>query len=271
MRNAYDYIIKQLCQFHKELNKTISRHDCCTMNFDYNYCLNELNSLGSMPKVYSRRNSPAGQLPDTPSNTTCKLSNGKRKKLYGLLKEWISIAEKYKIIWWITFGTLLGSIRNNDIIPYDHDVDVAVLDTYEPIIRKLADESKQSPSGNFRIVTRPGNYCVYDRGSRTSCYGYPVPIGIDECSFCLPVARIVLSKSTFLDLFSARVELRLNTHGELIDFGIFDEGYNSETNGIKYYPLIIYSLCRNVYLWIYMFHVLDNLIHFYLYSMGIII
>ncbi|CAH8841705.1 unnamed protein product [Trichobilharzia szidati] len=67
MKNVYDYIIKQLCQFHKELNKTISRHECCRMNVDYNYCLNELNSLGSMPKVYSQKNSSTDQLPDTPS------------------------------------------------------------------------------------------------------------------------------------------------------------------------------------------------------------
>ncbi len=40
--------------------------------------------------------------------------------------EVISILEKYKINYWLGHGTLLGIIRDNKLIEWDHDIDVAV-------------------------------------------------------------------------------------------------------------------------------------------------
>ena len=41
-----------------------------------------------------------------------------------LLADTGKILNKYGIRWWLDHGTLLGIIRNNELIPYDHDVDV---------------------------------------------------------------------------------------------------------------------------------------------------
>ena len=44
------------------------------------------------------------------------------------LEKLIPIFEKHKIRYWITFGTLLGSIREGKIIKHDDDIDLAVFE-----------------------------------------------------------------------------------------------------------------------------------------------
>ena len=44
------------------------------------------------------------------------------------LEKLIPIFEKHKIRYWITFGTLLGSIREGEIIKHDDDIDLGVFE-----------------------------------------------------------------------------------------------------------------------------------------------
>jgi phosphorylcholine metabolism protein LicD len=48
-----------------------------------------------------------------------------------MAKDIILILNKYNINYWVDFGTLLGIIRENDIILYDNDVDICLVDTPE--------------------------------------------------------------------------------------------------------------------------------------------
>jgi len=43
---------------------------------------------------------------------------------FNLLKVLKNICEEQNITYWLSFGTLLGAIRNNDFIPWDDDVDI---------------------------------------------------------------------------------------------------------------------------------------------------
>ena len=47
------------------------------------------------------------------------------------LKEILSIINESDIEYWASGGTLLGAIRHKDIIPWDDDIDLEVLDTIE--------------------------------------------------------------------------------------------------------------------------------------------
>ena len=43
-----------------------------------------------------------------------------------ILREICSLLGKNKINYWVCHGTLLGIIRENRLLPWDHDIDIAV-------------------------------------------------------------------------------------------------------------------------------------------------
>lgn len=49
-----------------------------------------------------------------------------QKKIDKNFQEVIKILNKEKIKYWICHGSLLGIIRDNELIPWDHDIDIAV-------------------------------------------------------------------------------------------------------------------------------------------------
>jgi phosphorylcholine metabolism protein LicD len=61
------------------------------------------------------------KLPLTPTNIS-KI----RKDLTKLLSAWIDLADKHQIRWQITDGTLLGSFRDGENMPWDDDIDLRV-------------------------------------------------------------------------------------------------------------------------------------------------
>ncbi len=56
------------------------------------------------------------------SKKTKKLNNNKNELLYQLN----SFFEKNQIQYWLEYGTLLGAIRHNSIIPHDYDIDIGL-------------------------------------------------------------------------------------------------------------------------------------------------
>ena len=46
------------------------------------------------------------------------------KRAKRLLADTADVLNRHGIHWWLDHGTLLGVIRNNELIPYDHDIDV---------------------------------------------------------------------------------------------------------------------------------------------------
>lgn len=48
------------------------------------------------------------------------------KRAKRMIRDTIAILDKHNIRYWIDMGTLLGIIRDNELIPWDHDVDIAI-------------------------------------------------------------------------------------------------------------------------------------------------
>lgn len=66
-----------------------------------------------------------------------------------LLKYFVKICEKENINYFVTGGTLLGTIRHNGFIPWDDDIDVVMLrDEYERFLKV----APKYMNGNIRLV-----------------------------------------------------------------------------------------------------------------------
>lgn len=65
--------------------------------------------------------------------------------LTDLLSEFSDLCSRLGIIWWLDGGTMLGAIRHGGFIPWDDDVDVCILQSDLPRIRKLMKEHCPAP------------------------------------------------------------------------------------------------------------------------------
>ena len=54
------------------------------------------------------------------------IENYSKSQIDSNFKEIIYLLNKSKINYWLCHGTLLGIIRDNELIPWDHDIDIAV-------------------------------------------------------------------------------------------------------------------------------------------------
>ncbi len=45
---------------------------------------------------------------------------------FGLLKEFKRVCDKYKLEYWLDFGSLLGAVRHGGFVPWDDDLDVSM-------------------------------------------------------------------------------------------------------------------------------------------------
>lgn len=97
-----------------------------------------------------------------------KAKNGPiHSKLYVLLEAAKKGLDTFNITYWISWGTLLGAIRNGDIIPHDDDVDLSFLDDNElkeqlPALKEYFDKE-----GYLLEEHEPIGYKLYFKDDKT--------------------------------------------------------------------------------------------------------
>lgn len=73
-----------------------------------------------------------------------------REISYELMKFVDNVCKKHDIEYWMDFGTLLGSIRHNDFIPWDDDLDVGMMRAdYNELIKVLQSEIDENNLTNL--------------------------------------------------------------------------------------------------------------------------
>lgn len=110
-------------------------------------------------------------------------SNGNpwKQTFVEILQHWKSISWRHNISYFLTFGSLIGAVRNADFITWDHDMDIMIDKSYYDIIASIDNERNFVLSGtdpNFHLVVQNyfkqsyNDYTFWNGSTmRTNCIG----------------------------------------------------------------------------------------------------
>ncbi|KAK3727927.1 hypothetical protein QZH41_016380 [Actinostola sp. cb2023] len=130
--------------------------------------------------------------------------NPKRKTFIAILKKWIEVAEKNNIRYAFVFGSLLGIVRNNDVLPWDHDMDIWI--EYKDILKleKLAGWPRNIHTWDgktyINAIPRSEHNKSADDRIRWDCQGKVAATHVDQCAIQEPFVRLY-NNAAFLDVF----------------------------------------------------------------------
>jgi len=131
---------------------------------------------------------------------SCPL-NKDRNILAKLFEKWIDIAHRENIDYFLTCGSLLGSYRNGNLIPYDSDVDLLInRKDFEKIKKYHTKKRFKGTERDIFIYINRDFYSSYKERRRFSCTGKEVPAYMDHCSFQEPLGRII-TENRHLDIY----------------------------------------------------------------------
>ena len=74
-----------------------------------------------------------------------------RRGLSELVRAWTNISKQHNIEYVLSCGSLLGAMRDSDVIPYDSDVDILIDINYYPILKRLAVERRYIANSDAKI------------------------------------------------------------------------------------------------------------------------
>ena len=69
---------------------------------------------------------------------------GKNAKIaYDMLRDVTKILKENNITYWLDFGTLLGAVRENRLLPWDNDLDISIREKDSQKLREILPQIKQ--------------------------------------------------------------------------------------------------------------------------------
>ena len=92
---------------------------------------------------------------------TCKENrngNPLKSTFVKILRHWKSIADKHNIPYFLTYGSLIGAVRDSNFIPYDGDVDIMVDDSCFEALSNISNErnfTSSASDSNIYFVVQP--------------------------------------------------------------------------------------------------------------------
>ena len=134
----------------------------------------------------------------------CPLNPHKQTLKY-LFDYWMTLDKYHNFSSFLCGGSLIGSLRDGDLIPYDRDIDVCVtLENYQKVraIRSQKPFHHRSSLVYLAVQEDFFNNNVSNR-IRVNCKGRIVLNAKDPCSFDTPGARLI-SRGVYVDVFVFR-------------------------------------------------------------------
>ena len=137
-------------------------------------------------------------------DNTCR-DNSNRVAFTKIFKRWLEIAKKYNITYFLTTGTLLGAWRNQDLIPYDQDMDVLIdAKDNEKIAKLKTKRNTPRTDSNPYIIIQEDWKLPYAKRRRFKCNGEQVSRYSDQCSFQEPLGRLI--DHGHMDIYDYKIE-----------------------------------------------------------------
>ena len=134
-------------------------------------------------------------------DNTCERSRD-RAIYKKLMKRWMEIAREYNVTYFLTYGSLLGAWRNQEVVPYDLDMDVSI--DWEDNI-KLEKSPKVTPFNQYdngiHLYLHHEWRLEEEKRRRLNCDGKEVESQVDHCSFTEPGGRLI-TEGVHLDLYN---------------------------------------------------------------------
>ena len=137
-------------------------------------------------------------------------SHGELKRLFQL---WVKMAQLLNVRYALTHGTLLGSWRNSEMIPYDTDLDVMVNHEEVPKLLIMADTSFDESDNKVHLTIQRDYLKPIDQRSRFRCNGYRTlsRSRMDQCSFIEPLGRLIRGHYLHIDIVGFEMSSSTNT------------------------------------------------------------
>lgn len=143
-------------------------------------------------------------------DNTCP-DNPNRAILLEIFQRWVKLAAQNNITYFITTGTLLGAWRNEDIIPYDRDVDVLIDARDDEKVEAIKDNRTfRVTDEKFHLVIQEDWRQPYSLRRRFMCHGKHVTKYKDHCSFQEPLGRLIKGPH-HLDIYDYHVVVNATT------------------------------------------------------------
>ena len=106
---------------------------------------------------------------------TTKKRITKEKNFVNILRIWKTIAVRYNITYFLTYGSLLGAVRNSNFLPLDRDIDVMVDITYYDVLSSIDNRRNFDPRhvAGFHVILQNDlkMYSSSRKRRRQNCMG----------------------------------------------------------------------------------------------------
>ncbi|XP_066935711.1 uncharacterized protein [Clytia hemisphaerica] len=135
---------------------------------------------------------------------SCK-NDWTHKGLIDLFDLWVKMADLLDVNYTLTHGTMIGALRDGDLVPYDQDVDVMMNIDEVPKFAQMIDEHFSDKDEKVHLtIHKEYRKPVKERGM-WSCNGdriYKTQWYRDQCSTQEPLGRLLRGPVLHIDLFS---------------------------------------------------------------------
>ena len=138
-------------------------------------------------------------------DTTCG-PHKELKEYREVMQYWVDLAKQLNLTYFLSCGSLIGAWRDEQIIPWDTDLDV-LLDSKDNIkLDRIKDKRPFGDDDKVRVILQEDwRLLPYSKRRRLTCANKEVPAYSGLCAFQDPVGRII-KRDWYMDIYDYTIK-----------------------------------------------------------------